>query len=204
MTAGEHSVLADREKLRQTAGDVRLETRAGLVHAHAVHRSGLLVATLLSISFFLGGCAGPRSYSYRHVPGKTATLAGGYAIPPAAAPEAVHAAVAAANRIAGSAYDYGGGHGRSGDTGFDCSGATSYVLRSAGLLRGSMPSTGFRRYGSAGEGEWISVWARRGHVFLVIAGLRFDTGYTGERKGARWTTRSRPARGYVIRHPPGL
>jgi hypothetical protein len=67
-----------------------------------------------------------------------------------------------------------------------------------------MPSHGFRRYGKAGEGEWISVWARKGHVFLVIAGLRFDTGWTGHEEGIKWTTRSRPARGHVIRHPANL
>jgi hypothetical protein len=67
-----------------------------------------------------------------------------------------------------------------------------------------MPSNGFRNYGVRGEGEWISVWARKGHVFLVIAGLRFDTGWTGYPEGVRWTTRSRPAKGHVIRHPSGL
>jgi hypothetical protein len=67
-----------------------------------------------------------------------------------------------------------------------------------------MPSKAFRRYGSSGEGEWISVYARKGHVFLVVAGLRLDTGYTGEDEGPRWTTRSRPASGCVIRHPEGV
>jgi hypothetical protein len=67
-----------------------------------------------------------------------------------------------------------------------------------------MPSRGFRRYGQSGDGQWISVWARKGHVFLVVAGLRFDTGWNGDGDGPRWTAKSRPARGYVIRHPSGL
>ena len=56
-----------------------------------------------------------------------------------------------------------------------------------------------------GEGDWISVYARHGHVFLVVAGLRFDTGWTGaSREGPRWTMRDRPADGCVVRHPEGL
>jgi hypothetical protein len=48
-----------------------------------------------------------------------------------------------------------------------------------------MPSSSFRNYGSGGrEDDWISVWARKGHVFLVVAGLRFDTGWHGHEEGA--------------------
>ncbi len=116
------------------------------------------------------------------------------------------AAIAAGNRIAGLPYAYGAGHGL-GDgvsAAYDCSGAASYVLRSAGLLRSPMPSTGFRKYGESGFGDWISLYARRDHVFLVIAGLRFDTGYTGRpNRGPAWTTRTRPAGGSVVRHPRG-
>lgn len=157
----------------------------------------------LACAAFLTGCSSP-SYTYRHIPGKTATLSNGYAIAPENAPERVKIAIAAANGIAGAPYQYGGGHGRSGSRGFDCSGMTSHVLVAAGLLESSMPSRGFRSYGRSGPGEWISIYARKGHVFLVIAGLRFDTGYTNEREGPRWTTRSRPARGAVIRHPAGM
>lgn len=159
---------------------------------------------LLLAAVTLAGCATPASYTYRHIPGRTAELQGGYAIAPPGAPATVQAAIDAGNRIAGSPYSRGGGHGRGGSLAYDCSGATSYVLRNAGLLRTSMPSAGFRRYGQSGPGEWISVYARRGHVFLVIAGLRFDTGWTGQGEGIRWTTKSRPARGHVIRHPTGL
>ena len=149
------------------------------------------------------GCAGP-SYVYRYVPGKTATLADGQAVAPPEAPLRVQAAVAAGNAIAGAPYRFGGGHGQNVDGGFDCSGAASYVLREAGLMGDCRPSSGFRRYGESGGGDWISVYARKGHVFLVIAGLRFDTGWTGEEAGPRWTTRNRPASGAVVRHPPGF
>jgi hypothetical protein len=118
----------------------------------------------------------------------------------------VQEAIAAGNRIAGAPYVYGGGHGSGESFGFDCSGAASYVLRNAGLLRSSMPSTGFRKYGQSGYGTWISVYARRDHTFLVIAGLRFDTGYNGHgggNSGPAWSTRSRPTKGSVVRHPRG-
>lgn len=163
----------------------------------------LSTVIMLLCAAFLTGCSGP-SYTYRHVPGKTATLVGGYAVAPEKAPERVKIAIAAANRIVGAPYQYGGGHGRGESHGFDCSGMTSHVLCAAGLLHSPMPSRGFRKYGNSGPGDWISVYARKGHVFLVVAGLRLDTGYTGEREGPRWTTRSRPAPGAVIRHPEGV
>jgi hypothetical protein len=156
------------------------------------------------LAMLLGSGCASRTYTYRYIPGKTATVQNGYAIAPESAPPAVHAAIAAGNEITGSPYARGGGHGNANNGCFDCSGATSYVLRSAGLLRTSMPSRGFRKYGQSGDGRWISVWARKGHVFLVVAGLRFDTGWNGEGEGPRWTTKSRPARGYVIRHPSGV
>lgn len=158
---------------------------------------GLLLLALLA------GCAGPAPYRYRYVKGKTATLAGGYATAPPKAPAAVVRAIEAGNRIAGAHYAYGGGHG--GQTGaFDCSGAVSYVLREAGLLRGSMTSRGFRKYGENGAGRWITLYARKDHVYLVIAGLRFDTGWSEGPKGPKWTTRGRPNRGAIVRHPKGL
>ena len=162
---------------------------------------GLLSAILLT------GCSGPSEYTYRYVPGRTATVApDGSAVAPSRAPREVRAAIDAANRIAGTPYVYGGGHGSGESAGYDCSGATSYVLRSVGRLHGVLTSDEFRDYGRGGEGDWIDVYARRGHVFLVIAGLRFDTGWNGgsHDTGPRWSTRSRPADGCVIRHPPGL
>ena len=167
-----------------------------------------LAATLLlaAVALLTGACAGPSSYTYHYIPGRTATVNGaGIAEAPPRAPAAVQQAIAAGNRISGADYVFGGGHGDGAAEGFDCSGSTSYVLRAAGCLRGSSDSNGFRRYGVDGTGDWISVYARHGHVFLVVAGLRFDTGWTGySRSGPRWTTRDRPADGYEIRHPDGL
>jgi hypothetical protein len=38
-----------------------------------------------------------------------------------------------------------------------------------------MSSTEFRRYGKRGRGKWITIYAREGHTFAVIAGVRLDT-----------------------------
>lgn len=158
-----------------------------------------LVATVL-----LTACGGPAPYRYTYVPGKTAVVHRGQAVAPEKAPERVRAAIEAGNRIAGLPYRRGGGHARHLDSAYDCSGATSFVLNEAGLLQNPIPSTAFRGYGANGKGDWISVYARKGHVFLVVAGLRFDTGYAGGAEGPRWTTLDRPVKGCVVRHPEGM
>ncbi|HEX8371526.1 MAG TPA: peptidoglycan endopeptidase [Chthoniobacterales bacterium] len=159
------------------------------------------LALLLVCLCLLGGCSSTPPYQYNYRPGRSATLVDGYAVAPSRAPASVHRAIAAGNRIAGLPYKYGGGHRRHEDTGYDCSGATSYVLREAGLLRGTMTSRGFRKYGRSGEGKWFTVYANKGHVFLVVADLRFDTGYGKGARGPKWTTRSRPNPDYRMRRP---
>ncbi|HSI63201.1 MAG TPA: peptidoglycan endopeptidase [Candidatus Saccharimonadia bacterium] len=146
----------------------------------------------------------PKNYAYKYVEGKTAVLEGRYARAPRNAPEAVKRAIAAGNRLIGKPYIYGGGHRRVEDIGYDCSGTASYVLYHAGLLRAPIASNEFRDYGKSGAGKWITLYPRRGHVFTVIAGLRLDTGYNGEGEGPQWSTRGRPTKGAVLRHPPGL
>ncbi len=137
-------------------------------------------------------------------PGMTATVgADGYAVAPASAPPAVQAVIAAGNQIAHKPYIYGGGHGRWEDAGYDCSGSVSYALHGAGLLEQSMASGGFMNWGESGPGQWITIYAHGGHMYMVVAGLRFDTsGRT--RAGTRWQADMRPTRGYSVRHPPGL
>lgn len=145
-----------------------------------------------------------RPVSYHFEYGRTAMLKNGIAYAPKNAPAAVKRAIAAGNRLQGKPYKWGGGHARQNDSGYDCSGTVSYVLREAGLLKGSMPSSAFFAYGKKGYGKWITVYTRRGHVFMTIAGLRLDTGWGADRSGPRWHTRTRPASGTVVRHPSGL
>jgi cell wall-associated NlpC family hydrolase len=125
------------------------------------------------------------------------------AVAPPDAPAQVHAAVAAANRITRKPYRYGGGHGRFRDSGYDCSGAVSYVLHGAGLLRRTRDSSGLMSWGRRGRGRWITVYSNPGHAYMVIAGLRFDTSGRGE-SGPRWRPEPRSGRGYVARHAAGL
>lgn len=141
--------------------------------------------------------------AYQFKSGKTALLRDGLAYAPRRAPAAVKRAIEAGNRLQNKSYKWGGGHAVLNDTGYDCSGAVSYVLREAGLLRGQMPSKGFFNYGKRGKGDWITVYVRNGHVFMTVAGLRLDTGWGGGRKGPRWQPTSRPGKGHVMRHPSG-
>jgi hypothetical protein len=128
---------------------------------------------------------------------------GRYAYAPPGLPLTVARAVAAANELQGKPYVWGGGHIRLNDRGYDCSGAVSYALIGAGLLRAPLPSGPLMRFGEAGAGRWITVYAHGGHAFVVIAGRRFDTSGRGE-EGPRWRTQRRSGDGYTVRHPPGL
>jgi hypothetical protein len=144
----------------------------------------------------------PVSYQFEH--GRTAMLKGGMAYAPKRAPDAVKRAVAAGNRLQGMPYKWGGGHAKQDDCGYDCSGTVSYVLREAGLMKGSMHSREYFGYGKKGEGKWITIYVRKGHVFMTIAGLRLDTGGPGGRSGPRWKPQTRQGAGHVMRHPSGL
>ena len=143
------------------------------------------------------------------VPGTVAVrLPDGTAAAPADAPPQVQEAIWAANEIIGKPYKYGGGHARIADTGYDCSGTISYALIGAGLLKTPLPSGPFMRWGDRGKGQWISIYANRGHAYIVIAGLRLDTSSAGEPRssgrGPRWRTTARGGKGYRTTHPVGF
>lgn len=141
--------------------------------------------------------------SYRFESGHTALLKDGVAYAPKRAPLTVKRAIAAGNRLQSKPYKWGGGHAKHNDSGYDCSGTVSYVLREAGLMKGSMPSKGYYSFGKKGEGDWITVYVRSGHVFMTVAGLRLDTGGPGGRSGPRWKPETRAGKGHVMRHPSG-
>jgi hypothetical protein len=134
-----------------------------------------------------------------------ASLVDGRAIAPPQAPARVQEVIAAANRIDDLPYVWGGGHADWRARGYDCSGAVGYALHAADLLDVTMVSGQLAGWGDAGVGRWISVYANSGHVFMVVAGLRFDTrdnppGVTGP----RWHRANVDPRGFVARHPIGL
>ena len=128
-------------------------------------------------------------------------LADGTAVPPPGAPAAVAAVIAAGNRIATLPYRWGGGHAQWEDVGYDCSGSVGYALHGGGLLDASATSGELMSYGDPGPGAWITLYANADHVYMVVAGLRFDT--SGAHP-SRWQTASRSAEGFAIRHPPGF
>jgi peptidoglycan hydrolase-like protein with peptidoglycan-binding domain len=136
-------------------------------------------------------------------PGSVATLnADGTATAPADAPIEVQQIIAAGNEIASKPYKYGGGHNlKWKDTGFDCSGSVSYALHGAGLLDSPLPSGSFETWGDAGQGQWVTLYANGGHMYMIVAGLRFDTSGA---KPSRWQTAKRSSSGFVVRHPEGL
>jgi cell wall-associated NlpC family hydrolase len=134
-----------------------------------------------------------------------ASLVDGRAIAPPNAPATVKRVIAAANHINGRPYVWGGGHLSWRSRGYDCSGAVGYALHAAGLLDVTMVSGQLARWGESGIGRWISVYANSQHVFMMVAGLRFDTrdappGVTGP----RWHRAGVDPGRFVARHPAGL
>jgi cell wall-associated NlpC family hydrolase len=127
----------------------------------------------------------------------------GLAVAPRAAPRAVKRVIAAGNEIARAPYKWGGGHGRWRDDGYDCSGSVSFALHGAGLLDASLTSGDLARWGERGAGRWITIYANRDHVYMVVAGLRFDTS-AQSRAGSRWSAAPRASDGFSATHPAGL
>jgi cell wall-associated NlpC family hydrolase len=130
-------------------------------------------------------------------------LPDGTAVAPENAPDVVKRVILAANEIAKFPYKWGGGHGAWRDDGYDCSGSVSFALAGAGLLGSPLTSGGFLDYGAPGPGRWITIYTNPGHIFMVVAGLRFDTSGQG-RAGTRWQEESVSTAGFAVRHVPGL
>ena len=119
-------------------------------------------------------------------------------------PGAVLRAIAAANRIAGFPYRYGGGHAlvpRQRPTTARAPSPTSCTAPACSAARGTRASS--YRGAQPGRGRWITVYANPGHAYMVINGKRYDT--TGRwDTGSRWQRVDRSSAGYVARHPAGL
>lgn len=174
--------------------------------ANSLPVNGVIDANDIAALRQLAG-ARPRAASdapLKLAPGDRATIGSdGLALAPANAPEPVKQIIAAGNKIAKKPYVYGGGHGKWEDSGYDCSGSVSYALHGAGLLEQAMPSGGFTSWGQAGAGQWVTIYANGGHMYMTVAGIRFDT--SGRSKaGTRWQADNRSSSGYTVRHPEGL
>ncbi len=140
-------------------------------------------------------------------------LSDGQAAAPAGAPAAVKRIIAAGNQIVGKPYLYGGGHGLPLDQvapAYDCSSSVEHLLYGGGLLPVSYDaaSGALESFGRPGPGRWVTIYASADHVFMYVAGLRWDThnaaGPDDGSAGIGWHPMVRDAAGFVARHPVGL
>jgi hypothetical protein len=148
------------------------------------------------------------------VPGARATLLpDGLAAAPADAPLAVKEIIAAGNQIVGKPYAYGGGHGMPLSEiapSYDCSSSVEHLLYGGGLLPVTYDATSgtLESFGSPGLGPWVTIYANLDHVFMYVAGLRWDThnaaGPGDGSTGIGWHPLIRSSAGFVARHPVGL
>jgi cell wall-associated NlpC family hydrolase len=140
-------------------------------------------------------------------------LPSGLAAAPASAPAAIKEMIAAGNQIVGKPYVYGGAHGLAQSaiaSGYDCSSSVEHLLYGAGLLpvTYSAPSADLELFGQPGPGQWVTLYANPDHVFMYVAGLRWDThnaaGPGDGSSGIGWHPLVRSSAGFVPRHPGGL
>jgi hypothetical protein len=151
-----------------------------------------------------GGVGEPGSGGGDSGPAGKAQLKNGYAVPPSNAPSRVVKVIKAANEIAkGKGYCYGGGHQSFHDNCYDCSGSVSYALHGGNFVSSPMPSTSYMNWGRGGKGKWITTYANSGHIYAVIAGLRWDTSDTSG-DGPGWSGQMRSSSGFNVRHPRGF
>jgi hypothetical protein len=162
----------------------------------------------------LTACAPGTPQGVPLTPGPRARLLpNGVAAAPSAAPPAVKDMIAAGNQIVGKPYVYGAGHGIPlGEIApsYDCSSSVEHLLYGARLVpvTYSAPSSALESFGSPGPGRWVTLYASPQHVFMYLAGLRWDTwnaaGPGDGPPGIGWHPLVRSSAGFVARHPVGL
>lgn len=74
------------------------------------------------------------------------------------------------------------------------------MLHGAGMLKAPLASGGLATWGRKRTGKWITVYANAGHVYAVVAGLRWDT---SGGPGPRWHEDMRSSAGFAVRHMNG-
>ncbi|HET6864710.1 MAG TPA: hypothetical protein VFH80_02265 [Solirubrobacteraceae bacterium] len=140
-------------------------------------------------------------------------LSNGLAAAPADAPLAVREIIAAGNQIVGTPYEVGGGHGlplSESAPSYDCSSSVEHLMYGGGLLPVTYDAASgtLESYGAPGPGRWVTLYANPDHVFMYVAGLRWDThnaaGPDDGSPGIGWHPLVRSSAGFVARHPVGL
>jgi cell wall-associated NlpC family hydrolase len=159
-------------------------------------------------------CAGPGGATVPVTSGARAKLLpDGRAAAPASAPARVKGIIAAGNQIVGKPYAYGGGHGlplAEVASTYDCSSSVEHLLYGGRLLPDTFDAASgyFETWGAPGVGRWVTIYASADHIFMYVAGLRWDThnaaGSGDGSTGIGWHPLVRESAGFVVRHPVGL
>jgi len=116
----------------------------------------------------------------------------------------------AAESIVGKPYVYGGGHGSWSSSGYDCSGAVSYVLHAGGLTNTPMTTTGLKNWGLAGDGKLVTVGVRgttgeNAHTMIRMGSAGVESGGGGSQgKPEVHIDQGWDGVFPIHRHPPGL
>ena len=174
----------------------------------------VLAQTPAERSTSAGACAPDAASEVALTTGAAARLLpDGLAAAPADAPAAVKEIIAAGNQIVGKPYAYGGGHGLPLSeiaSSYDCSSSVEHLLYGAGLLPADYDAASgtLESFGRPGPGRWVTLYASADHVFMYVAGLRWDThnaaGAGDGSTGIGWHPLVRSDAGFVVRHPAGL
>ncbi len=203
------------------SGAVRVARPPGTGSAAALGQTTGAAATLSGAALGLpnptAAAACPVALGQAGVPTVTGPrarlLADGSAAAPGGAPPAVRGIIAAGNQIAGRPYLYGAAHALPLDQlapAYDCSSSVEHLLYGGGLLPASYgaASSALETWGQPGPGRWVTIYANPDHVFMYVAGLRWDTwnaaGSGDGSAGIGWHPLVRDAGGFVARHPVGL
>ncbi len=196
------------------SGPVRIErpppTGAGDLLGQSVGARSAVVSTPAENP---AACA-PGAAGVPLTPGdKARLLPNGTAAAPADAPAAVKGIIAAGNQIAGKPYLYRGAHGlplSEVAPSYDCSSSVEHLLYGGRLLPVNYDAASgtLESFGAPGPGAGVTLYANADHVFMYVAGLRWDTwnaaGAGDGSTGIGWHPLVRSSDGFIARHPVGL
>jgi cell wall-associated NlpC family hydrolase len=219
ITAGAHSAIAYKEDIGLGGGPIDGHPRAidlwwQLAHSLGIPYEHGLWSGTVEIEPLSTDCATQVSTALPLTSAQRATLLpDGAAAAPASAPAAVKGIIAAGNQIVGRPYVYGGAHGlplNIAAPDYDCSSSVAHLLYGGGLLpvTADLTSGDFESWGQPGPGRWVTIYASPTHVYMYVAGLRWDThnaaGAGDGSNGIGWHPLVRSGSGFVVRHPAGL
>ena len=217
ISAAGHTVVAYKEDIGLGGGPIGGRLRAidlwwQLARSLGIPYEGGRWSGTVRVAALSGSCTPGAAALLTNGP-RAELLANGDAAAPDAAPATVEEIIAAGNQIAGKPYVYGAAHGTPLNlvaSAYDCSSSVAHLLYGGGLLPASADLTSgeFASWGLPGPGRWITIYANATHVYMYVAGLRWDTwnaAGTGDGGGGiGWHPLVRGDAGFIVRHPPGL